>query len=130
MKHQCHTDVGGVPILMAANRGQDNFQPIDGSIACHACRALCHNGEFSQRVATWHYRIHLADLVLATACGKGTEEKQLLQQMVRSPYIGHAQITINVPALQGADFAARKGSYHEMGVFLCVHVKQLLGREG
>ena len=67
MKHQCHTHVRGVPILMAANRGQDNFQPIDGSIACRACRALCHNGEFSERVATWHYRIDLADLVLATA---------------------------------------------------------------
>ena len=60
MKHQCHTDAGGVPVVMAANCEQDNFRPVDGSVACHACRALCHNGEFSQRVATWHYRIHLA----------------------------------------------------------------------
>ena len=100
MKHQCHADVGGVPISVAANRGQDNFQPIDG-VHCLSCMPGSLPREFSQRVATWHYRIHLADLVHATACGKGTEEKQLLQQMVRSPYIGHAQITINVPALQG-----------------------------
>lgn len=108
MKHQCHTDAGGVPVVMAANCEQDNFRPVDGSVACHACRALCHNGEFSQRVATWHYRIHLANLVLATALGQRAEEKQLLQQMARAPYIGHAQISIDVHALQGADFAARK----------------------
>lgn len=102
-----------MPIVMAANCEQDNFQPIDGSIACPACLALSHNGEFSQRVATWHYRIHLANLVLATALGKRTEEKQLLQQMARAPYIGHAQITIDVPALQAADFAGRKNLFRQ-----------------
>ena len=104
--------------MMAANCEKDNFQPSDGRIACHACLALSNNADFSQRVATWHYRIHLAHLVLATALGKRTEEKQLLQQMARAPYIGHTQITIDVPALQVADFAARKYIYIYIGLRL------------
>ena len=94
--------------MMAANCQQDNFMPVERSTACHACLALSNNADFAQRVATWHYRIRLGNLVLATALGKRTEEKQLLQQMARAPYIGHAQISIDVPALEMADFAARK----------------------
>ena len=105
-QHECYFD--GVPVIKARTCKGDAFMPVNDSRSCGSCLDLASKRDFCEKVATWHYRIDLSNLVLATALNDRMEQGRLLASMASSPYIGQSQVIIDVPALKEATYLQRR----------------------
>ena len=105
-QHQCYMDV--VPVIKAFTCKGNAFRPVNGGKFCNSCLHLASSRDFCEKVATWHYRIDLSELVLATALDDRMEQNRLLGSMASSPYIGQSQIVIDVPALKDGTYLQRR----------------------
>jgi len=105
-QHECYLDV--VPVIRASTCKGDAFMPVNGSRSCNSCLDLASKRDFCEKVATWHYRIDLSNLVLATALNDRMEQSRLLASMASAPYIGQSQVIIDVPALKEATYLQRR----------------------